>query len=144
MDTAHGWTPRDLNQLITDWLGVGHWIADSPHKPIGLLGAILAWYGRDNLAERPAALDEAREAAELAADRARIAAQLAEDPAAAQARTAGRAAIGGPGHTAARAEAIRLARRAAQRRTNAAAAHTAALDAAIRRARSLKCNDDGA
>ena len=41
----HGWTPRDVNQLITDWVGTGHWIPESPHKPIGLLGAILAAHG---------------------------------------------------------------------------------------------------
>ena len=34
----------------------------APHKPIGLLRAILAWHA--NPAERPAALEEAREAAE--------------------------------------------------------------------------------
>src|SRR5258708_4506305 len=37
----HGWTPRDVNQLITDWIGTGHWIPDAPHKPIGLLGGML-------------------------------------------------------------------------------------------------------
>lgn len=100
----HGWTPRDLNQLITDWAGVhGRAIPDSPHKPIGLLGAILCWHGRDNLDERPAALDEAREAAELTAGRARIAAQLAARETNAAARAAGRAALSGPGHAAARA-----------------------------------------
>ena len=132
---AHGWTPRDLNQLITDWLGIGHWIPDTPHKPIGLLGAILAWHGADNLSDRPAAADIAREAAELAAERARIAAQAAERTEHARARQAGRAALNGPGHAGARAEAARLARRAAQRRTAAAAAEAAALDVAIRSAR---------
>jgi hypothetical protein len=141
---AHGWTPRDLNQLITDWLGVGHWIPDNPHKPIGLLGAILAWHGADNLDDRPAALDDARAAAELAAARARIAAQFAERDTAAAARAAGRAAQGGPGHTAAREAAAAAARRAAQRRIATTAAETAAFDATIRRARSLRCDDDGA
>jgi len=56
--------------LITDWIGVGHWLPESPYKPIGLLGAILAWHA--NLAERPAAVDMAREAAELAAHRDRV------------------------------------------------------------------------
>lgn len=111
----HGWTPRDLNQLITDWAGVhGRSVPDSPHKPIGLLGAILVWHGRDNLAERPAALDEARDAAELAAARARIAAQLAARETTSAARAAGRAALTGPGHAAARAV---LADIAARRRT---------------------------
>ncbi|PBA23584.1 helix-turn-helix domain-containing protein [Mycobacterium avium] len=141
---AHGWTPRDLNQLITDWLGVGHWIADSPHKPIGLLGAILARHGRDNLAERPAAADEAREAAELAADRARVADQLATRKTTAAARAAGRAALSSPGHAAAQAAAKRLAHTAAQRRTAAAAAAAAAVDSAVRRARGLTTPDAAA
>lgn len=135
---AHRWTPRDLNQVITDWLGVGHWIAASPHKPIGLLGAILAWHGSDNLDDRPAAADEAYEAAEIASARVRVAAQYQARAAAADAAAAGRAAIGGPGHTAARAAAARLARVAAQRRTSSAAAAAAALEAAVRRARGLK------
>ena len=62
---CHGWTSRDVNQLIRDWIGVGHWLPAAPHKPIGLLRAILAWHA--NLAERPAALEQAREAAERAA-----------------------------------------------------------------------------
>lgn len=108
----YGWTPRDLNQLITDWAGVhGRTVPDSPHKPIGLLGAILVWHGRDSFVERPAALDEAREAAELAADRARIAAQLDAREATAAARAAGRAALTGPGHAAARAALADIARR---------------------------------
>ena len=73
----HRWTSRDINQLIGDWIGVGHWLPEAPHKPIGLLRAILLWHGRNNLAERPAALDCAREAAELAAHRDGVAAQLA-------------------------------------------------------------------
>ena len=54
----HGWTSRDVNQLIRDWIGVGHWLPAAPHKTIGLLRAVLAWHA--NLAERPAALEEAR------------------------------------------------------------------------------------
>ena len=108
----HGWTPRDLNQLITDWAGVhGRAIPDCPHKPIGLLGAILIWHGRDNLDERPAALDEAREADELTAARARIDAQFSERETAAAARAVGRAALSGPGHTAARAVLAEIATR---------------------------------
>jgi hypothetical protein len=53
----------------------------------------------------------------------------------ARTREAGRAALNGAGHAAARAEAARLARRGAQLRTTAAAAETAAIDTAIRRAR---------
>jgi hypothetical protein len=96
----HGWTPRDINQAIRDYIGVGNWVPDSPHKPAGLLGAILRWHG--NLAERPAAADEAREAEELAATRARIAHNAAELQESMRARRAGCAALGGAGHTAAR------------------------------------------
>ncbi|OBJ12710.1 plasmid replication protein [Mycobacterium sp. 1482292.6] len=96
----HGWTPRDINTLIQDWIGTGHWLPDSPHKPIGLLGAILAAHG--DLTHRPAAYDEAREHEELAQARARIAAQLAAREANRKARQAGRAALAGPGRQAAR------------------------------------------
>ncbi|WP_264917054.1 MULTISPECIES: helix-turn-helix domain-containing protein [Mycobacterium] len=132
---AHGWTPRDLNQLITDWIGVGHWIAARPHKPIGLLGAVLAWHGTDNLDERPAAADMAREAQQLAADRARIIAQHTARAEHATARAAARAALGGPGHTAARAAAAAAARGAAQRRGHTAAADAADLAARVAAAR---------
>jgi hypothetical protein len=96
----HGWTPRDINQLITDWIGTGHWVPDAPHKPIGLLGAILAVHG--NLAERPAALHEAREREELQQSRERIKRQFAERAAARRAREVGRAALSGPGREAVR------------------------------------------
>ncbi len=110
----HGWTPRDLNQLITDWIGTGHWIPEDPHKPIGLLGAILAAHG--NLQERPSALDEARELAELAAARERRAQQLAQRETDRAAREAGRAALDGPGHAAARQALSDIAERARRRR----------------------------
>ncbi|MCP9276493.1 helix-turn-helix domain-containing protein [Mycolicibacterium arenosum] len=96
----HGWTPRDVNQLITDWIGTGHWMPDAPHKPIGLLGHILAAHG--NLEERPAALDVAREQEELAESRRRVARQLVEREEAHRARAAGRAALSGPGREAVR------------------------------------------
>uniref|UniRef100_UPI0009FEF307 helix-turn-helix domain-containing protein n=2 Tax=Mycobacteriaceae TaxID=1762 RepID=UPI0009FEF307 len=88
---AAGWTPRDLNQLVTDWLGVGRRIPDSPARPIGLLGAILAWHGADNLADRPAALDEAREAQARAAEERRRAQSAAEHRAHLAGRAAGQA-----------------------------------------------------
>ena len=131
----HGWVSRDVNQLIRDWIGVRGWLPDAPHKPIGLLGAMLAWHG--DLAERPAAADMAREAAELAAHRVQLAAQLAERTEAAQARAVGRAALDGPGHAAARRAAAEAADRAVRRRTSAAAVEAARLDAAIRAARGL-------
>jgi hypothetical protein len=131
----HGWVSRDVNQLIRDWIGVRGWLPDDPHKPIGLLGAMLAWHG--DLDERPAAADMAREAAELAAHRAQLAAQLAGRTAAAHARAVGRAALDSPGHAAARRIAAEAADRAVRRRTSAAAAEAARLDAAIRAARGL-------
>ena len=112
-------TPRDLNQLITDWVGTGHWIPESPYKPIGLLGKILASHG--NPAERPAALDEAREQAELLAVRQRIDAQIENRETQRRAREAGRAALQGPGHRAARAILDEIAQRRKGRGSGAAA-----------------------
>jgi hypothetical protein len=131
----HGWVARDLNQLISDWVGVHRWVPDDPYKPIGLLGAMLAWHG--DLTNRPAAADIAREAQELAAARARVANQFAARAGAAAARAEGAAALGGPGHQAARTAAADATRRAAQRRTRTAAAETARRDALIRTARGL-------
>ena len=70
---------RDLNQLVTDWVGVHRWVPDDLYKPIGLLGAMLAWHG--DLTDRSAAADMAREAQELAAARARINAKPPTAPA---------------------------------------------------------------
>lgn len=110
----HGWTPRDLNTLIQDWIGTGHWVPDSPHKPIGLLGAMLAAHG--DLTQRPSAYDEAREQHELTQARARVAAQLAAQEANRQARQAGRAALAGPGRAAAQQALEGIRERARQRR----------------------------
>jgi hypothetical protein len=111
---AHGWTPRDVNTMIRDWVGTARWLPESPHKPIGLLGAMLAAHG--DLANRPSAYDVAREQEELAAARARVAAQLAAREATAAAREAGRAALSGPGRAAARQALEEIRRRAQQRR----------------------------
>ncbi|MBZ4556978.1 helix-turn-helix domain-containing protein [Mycobacterium avium] len=133
---AAGWTPRDLNQLITDWLGVGHWIPDTPHKPIGLLGAILAWHGPENLAERPAALDEAREAqARAANEQLRRAESATSHRAHLAGRAAAQAAQSGPGRAEAFAALAAARQRSAQRRTAQAAAEQARIDALIERAR---------
>ena len=135
---AHGWCSQDVNQLIRDWTGVKGWCPEDPHTPIGLVGAMLIWHGHDHLADRPAAADMAREAEELAAARARVVAQHVERAAAEQARAVGRAAVGGPGHTAARAAAAEASRRAVSRRTLSAAADAARLEAAVRAARDTK------
>jgi hypothetical protein len=87
---AAGWVSRDVTALIGDWAGVHGWLPDHPHRPIGLLGAMLAWHG--DVTVRPAAQEMAREAAELAAARARIAEQLASRDRAAAARAAGQPA----------------------------------------------------
>ncbi len=125
---AAGWCARDVTALIADWAGVRGWIPERPHRPIGLLGAALRWHG--DLSVRPAAMEMAREAAELAAARGRIAAQLAERQRAAATREAGRAALGGAGHRAARAAAAAAAARALARRTAETAAHAAMVRAA--------------
>ena len=132
---AHGWVPRDLTALVSDWAGVHGWVPDDPHTAIGLLGAMLAWHG--DPAVRPAALDMAREAAELAAARERVADQFAERDRAALARVAGRAALAGEGRAAARRVAAQAAAAAAARRTETVAAETARRDAAVRAARGL-------
>ena len=110
----HGWTPRDVNSLIRDWVGTGHWLPESPHKPIGLLAAILT--AHEDLTNRPSALEVAREREELEQARARITAQLAARDANHQAREAGRAALSGPGREAARQALHDIAERARRRR----------------------------
>jgi hypothetical protein len=110
----HGWTPRDINTLIRDWVGTGHWLPEDPHKPIGLLGAMLATHG--DLNNRPAAYEVAREQEELTQARARIAAQLAAREADRAARDAGRAALSGPGRQAARKALQDIAERARRQR----------------------------
>ncbi|OBB94634.1 plasmid replication protein [Mycolicibacterium peregrinum] len=126
----HGWTAGDLNQLITDWLGItGRRIPDAPYKPIGLLGAILAWHGAENLDDRPAAADEAREAEELAAAAARVARQVSE------LTPPNGPDGGGAGRVAAREAALEAVRNAARKRTEEAAVQAAQLQDAVRRAR---------
>lgn len=73
---AHDWTSRDLNQLLTDHVGLGGYLVDNPHKPIPLVLGILKKH--DALHTRPAALDDERDAAEYAATRERIRQQLAD------------------------------------------------------------------
>lgn len=110
----HGWTPRDINTLIRDWVGTGHWLPESPHKPIGLLGAMLAAHG--DLSQRPSAYEVAREHEELTQARQRISAQLAARQTNRQAREAGRAALSGPGRAAARKALEHILERARRRR----------------------------
>ena len=109
-----GWNARDLNQLITDWLATGHSIPDNPHKPIGLLGAILTSHGP--LDERPTAADDARVREELAQRRIQRALARAEHRHHEKARDAGRAALNGPGHAKCRQILAELFERRRQRR----------------------------
>ena len=51
---AAGWTPRDLNALVSDWLGAGHRIPDAPPRPIALLGTLLTWHTAHNTLAQPA------------------------------------------------------------------------------------------
>jgi hypothetical protein len=110
----HGWTPRDINTLISDWVATGHWLPESPHKPIGLLGAMLAAHG--DLDNRPSAYDVAREQEELALARVRVAEQMTARETGQHAREAGRAALSGPGHEAARQALAEIRERARRRR----------------------------
>jgi hypothetical protein len=74
---------------------------------------MLAAHG--DLDNRPAAYDEAREQEELALARARVAEQIGAREASRAAREAGRAALSGPGHEAAR-QAVDEIRERARRR----------------------------
>lgn len=136
----HGWTARDVNQLVRDFAGA-RWLADNPRKPIALLGAMLKWHG--DLRIRPAAAEEAREAQELDAVRDRIRADQELREHHRHARAAGIAALAGRG----RAEALRIAAeaatRAAARRTEDVAAEVRATDAAIRAARGNDTASEG-
>jgi hypothetical protein len=77
---AHGWTPDDINQMLREWVRVGgHWMPETPYKPIGLLHTVLAWHG--DLDNPPAAADRAREAADRAAAAAHLARELADNAA---------------------------------------------------------------
>ena len=117
-----GWTPRDLNQLITEWLATGHRIPDNPHKPIGLLGAVLRAHG--DLDDRPTATDEARVREELAQRRAERAHHRAERSRHHQAREAGRAALHGPGRAQCRQILTDLAEQRRQRIYDSSRAET--------------------
>lgn len=124
----HGWTPRDLNQLVTDWLGVGHWIPDHPHKPIGLLGAILAWHGPEHLDQRPAAYDDARHSQ---AQHSTCALGEASTATYAHARDVGRKALSGPGRAQVGQQLALIRVRSAEKRTQQVASQIAQLEALV-------------
>ena len=133
---AAGWTPRDLNALVSDWLGAGHRIPDAPPRPIALLGTLLAWHNAHNtLANRPAALDDARAAHAEAARAARPRAGEDAHRAHLRGRAAAQVAVTGAGRAAVAAEIAAARRRAAARRTASAAADYARVTAVIESAR---------
>lgn len=100
---AAGWTPADLNAVVTDWLAARP-IPDNPRRPIALLGTILKRHTDANpLTARPTAHDEARRAAEAAAHAEHLAQQAADHHNHLQARRAAVAALAGSGRAAARA-----------------------------------------
>lgn len=137
---AAGWTPADLTALVRDWLGTGHWVPDTPARPIALLGTMLAWHTSHNsLEDRPAALDEAREAAARAAEHARVAAAKQERREHAAGRARGKAAATGTARNAAFEALAAAQRRAAHRRTAQAAAEHAAREELVTRARRARC-----
>lgn len=97
---------------MSEWLIGGHRISDSPPRPIGLLGAILAAYTAHNeLSVRPTAYAEA-EAATEAAERAEQARRReAERAELARGREIGLAAMHGSGYAEFRALNEKLARK---------------------------------
>ncbi len=108
----HGWTARDLNQLLDDHTATHGQLLSRPRRPIGYLSWLLH---HTNLADRPCALDDARAADELAqatqrkTNQAAAAAQHSID------RQLAQADLGGAGHAAARA-ALAAAHERGQRR----------------------------
>lgn len=93
-----GWTAEDLNAAVSDWLIGGHRIPDTPARPIGLMGAILAAYTAHNdLTVRPTAYAAAAAAAAAAERAAQERQRAAERHAFAEAREVGRQALQGPG-----------------------------------------------
>ncbi len=97
LPAAHDWTARDLNKLLDNHALSGSRVFTHPHNPIGYLSWLL---NRVDLADRPCALEDARDAEETAAAAHRIAQQPAERADAARQRATGRDALTGPGRAA--------------------------------------------
>ncbi|WP_460869716.1 hypothetical protein [Rhodococcus aerolatus] len=100
LPARHGWTDRDLVALLADHLATGHRIPTRPDSPMGFLSWVLTRHG--DLDDRPCALDDARQAEELAAAAARKAAARRDHAQHLTDRATAQAALGGTGHTAAR------------------------------------------
>lgn len=124
---AHSWTPEDINELMVDWERTGgHWLPPVPHKPIGLVGAMISWHRRNNgLDHRPAVLLLAQQQAhEQARIEQRRRARREQDESR-RARAAARELLGGTAHREALQVAADIAARAAAKRTMQAAAEAA-------------------
>jgi len=134
LPARHGWTDRDLNQLLTDHHATGHRIPTRPTRPVGFLSWVLTRHG--DLDDRPCALDDARQAEEVAAAERRKAAARRD---LAQARADRAAAVASQQAGRGRGDALPVAAAAATRgraqRDRAARERGAALRAAATRAR---------
>ena len=100
LPAAHDWTARDLNKLLDNHARSGSRVFTHPHNPIGYLSWLL---NRVDLADRPCALEDARDAEDAAAAAHRIAQQGALRADAARRRATGRDALTGPGRAAVQA-----------------------------------------
>lgn len=133
---AASWTAHDLTALVSDWLGTGHWIPADPARPIALMGALLAWHTSHNeLADRPAALEQARDAHALATEHARRTAAVDGHREHLEGRLRGKHAATGPGRAAAFAELAAARVRGAHRRAAIVAAESSTREALITQAR---------
>ncbi len=100
LPAAHDWTARDLNKLLDNHALSGSRVFTHPHNPIGYLSWLL---NRVDLADRPCALEDARDAEDAAAAAQRRARQPAACADAARRRAAGRDALTNPGRAAVQA-----------------------------------------
>jgi len=105
---SHGWTARDLNQLLDDHTATHGQLLANPRRPIGYLSWLLH---HTDLADRPCALDDARAAAETAEAAQRKTTQAAAAVQHNADRQAAQTALGGAWHTAARAAVDAVVRR---------------------------------
>ncbi len=100
LPAAHDWTARDLNKLLDNHALSGSRVFTHPRNPIGYLSWLL---NRVDLADRPCALEDARDAEDAAAAAQRRARQPAACADAARRRATGRDALTGPGRAAVQA-----------------------------------------
>lgn len=110
---AHGWTAKDLKQLLRDWERTGgHCMPTEPYKPIGLVCAAIGWHERNSLDDRPAAMEQER----LRRHQEERRQFRAEMEAARVARREAQSRLGKPAHRAAQQVAAEIGARAARKR----------------------------